>query len=234
MVIFSQTQFTFGSILNYSAYEGGIVTMFIVSVVVFWLILIGEYFAMIFPRHQEFNRKFVHISVGSFVAFWPLFLTWEQIILMSIAFVAVVSVSKYFHIFSSIHGIKRATWGEVYFGAVVGIVALITHDPWIYMAAVLHMSLADGFAAIMGMRFGKKYHYTVFGSLKSVVGTLTFLAISLVILFFYSQNDAYTAGYVPLIWLAFGATVLENAGMRGIDNLTVPLAVAVVLSRLTT
>lgn len=206
--------------------------MFIVSVTVFWLILIGEYIARLFPKYPEFTRKFVHITVGSFVAFWPLILTWNQILIMSVAFVLVVSVSKYFHIFSSIHGIKRATWGEVYFGAVVGIIALVTQDGWVYMAALLHMSLADGFAAVLGMRYGKKYHYTVLGSLKSVVGTLTFFAFSIGILVFYAQNDAYTAGYLPLLGLAAGATILENFGMRGLDNLTVPLLIAVGLSLL--
>lgn len=208
------------------------VSMIIVAVTVFWLILIGEYLARLFPKYPEFTRKFVHISVGSFVAFWPLILSWNQIVLMSLGFVVVVSISKYFHIFTSIHGIKRATWGEVYFGAVVGIIALVTQDGWIYMAALLHMSLADGFAAVIGMRYGKKYHYTVLGSLKSVVGTLTFLAISVGILVFYAQNDAYVAGYLPLLGLAMGATILENAGMRGLDNITVPLFIAVGLTLL--
>jgi phytol kinase len=206
--------------------------MIIVSVTVFWLILVGEYIARIFPKYPEFTRKFVHITVGSFVAFWPLILSWNQIVLMSIAFVAVVSVSKYFHIFSSIHGIKRATWGEVYFGAVVGIIALVTQDGWIYMAALLHMSLADGFAAVVGMRYGKGYQYSVLGSLKSVVGTITFFVISLAILIFYAQHDNFAAGYLPLLSLALCATALENAGMRGLDNLTVPLVVAVMLTLL--
>lgn len=206
--------------------------MIIVAVTVLWLILIGEYLARVFPKYPEFTRKFVHITVGSFVAFWPLILTWNQIILMSLGFVLVVGISKYFNIFTSIHGIKRATWGEVYFGAVVGIIALVTQDGWIYMAALLHMSLADGFAAVIGMRYGKKHHYTVLGSLKSVAGTATFFVISIGILVFFSYNDAYTAGYLPLLGLAAGATLLENAGMRGIDNITVPLFIAVGLTLL--
>lgn len=208
------------------------IALFVVSVTVFWLILIGEYLARLFPRHPEFTRKFVHVTVGSFVAFWPLILTWNQIILMSFAFVTVISISKYFHIFGSIHGIKRATWGEVYFGLSVGLIALITNDGWIYMAALLHMSLADGFAAIIGMRYGKKYRYSVFGSLKSVVGTVTFFAISVTILVFYALHSGYTLGYAPLLALAIATTMLENIGYRGIDNLTVPIVVAAVLAML--
>lgn len=206
------------------------VALFIVCLTVLWLLLIGEYLARTFPGQPEINRKFIHITVGSFVAFWPLILTWNQIILMSLAFVFVVGFSKFFHVFRGIHGVKRATWGEVYFAAVVGIIALVTHDGWIYMAAILHMSLADGFAAIIGIKYGKRMQYTVFGSLKSWIGTATFLVFSVAILFFYAQHAAYQGGVASLLLLAGGATLLENFGYRGLDNLTVPLLVAFVLS----
>lgn len=39
----------------------------------------------------EYTRKFVHISVGTFVAFWSLYLTRNQILLLSAAFVLVCS-----------------------------------------------------------------------------------------------------------------------------------------------
>lgn len=198
--------------------------------VVFVLIMLGEYIAQRNQHYPEFNRKFVHISVGSFVAFWPLILSWNQIIFLSVAFVAVISVSKFFNIFKAIHGIKRATWGEVYFGLVVGLLALITQDGWIYMTALLHMSLADGFAAVIGMRYGKKNRYTVFGSLKSAKGTLTFLFISIGLLIGYALFGDPTVALLPLAAIAVGATLLENAGVRGLDNLTVPVWVAVGLT----
>lgn len=204
----------------------------IVAGVVFALIMMGEYIAERNRNYPEFNRKFVHITVGSFVAFWPLILTWDQIIFLSAAFVVVVSTSKFFNIFKSIHGVKRATWGEVYFGAIVGLLALVTQDGWIYMTALLHMSLADGLAAVVGMRFGKKVRYSVFGSLKSLAGTLTFFVVSMALLVLYTTNPDVHVALLPLVLVAGAATVLENAGVRGIDNLTVPLLVAVSLTLL--
>ena len=195
--------------------------------IVFLLIMLGEYIAQRNQHYPEFNRKFVHISVGSFVAFWPLILTWNQIIALSAAFVVVISISKFFNIFKAIHGIKRATWGEVYFGLVVGLLAIITQDGWIYMTALLHMSLADGFAAVIGMRYGKKNRYTVFGSLKSLKGSLTFLLISLGLLVGYALFGDPTVPFLSLAGIAVGATLLENAGVRGLDNLTVPVWVAI-------
>ena len=201
-----------------------------VTVIVFLLIMLGEFIAFRNPGYPELNRKFVHITVGSFVAFWPLILTWNQIIFLSAAFVLVISISKTFNIFKSIHGVKRATWGEVYFGLVVGLLALVTQDGWIYMTALLHMSLADGLAAVIGMRFGKKNRYSVLGSLKSLVGTMTFFVISLVLLAVYNLSPDVHVPMLALIGLAASATALENFGMRGIDNLTVPVLIAVTLS----
>lgn len=204
-------------------------SLLFVVVVVFALLLLGEYIAKRNRSLPELNRKFVHITVGSFVAFWPLILTWNQIVFLSAAFVLVVSVSKYFNIFQSIHGVKRATWGEVYFGLVVGLLAFVTHDGWIYMTALLHMSLADGMAAVIGMRFGKKNRYSVFGSLKSIVGTLTFFVISMSLLLVYSTGQGVDVPLLSLVGVAIAATLLENAGVRGTDNLTVPILVGSVL-----
>ena len=52
----------------------------IVAIVVVFLILIfAEYLSRYKGVHSELTRKLVHILVGMFVAFWPLFLSWQQI-----------------------------------------------------------------------------------------------------------------------------------------------------------
>jgi phytol kinase len=178
--------------------------------------------------HGEASRKFVHITVGTFVALWPLWLSWQQIELLSIAFVVAVVISRQFNIFKTIHAVERPTWGELYFGAAVGLIAVTTHQPAIYAVALLHMSLADGLAAVVGHRYGHGSAYKVFGAKKSRVGTLTFLIVSLSILAVYSmQQDVNLGLWLPLI--AGGTAVLENVAVRGLDNLLIPLFVAFVL-----
>lgn len=205
----------------------------IVIGVVFCLLVVGELLAKRNKKYPELNRKFVHIAVGSFVAFWPLILTWEQIIGLSIAFVCVVTISKRLHIFRSIHGVKRATMGEVYFALIVGLLAMVTQDGWIYMTALLHMSLADGLAAVIGTRYGKGNNYKILGSTKSLVGTLTFFVVSLAILAVYVSEPAHTVALLPLAGVALAATMLENVGIGGLDNISVPIVVAVALTHLT-
>lgn len=181
---------------------------------------------------NELGRKSVHITVGTFVAFWPLFLSWQQIIGLSIAFIVGITISRFFNIFSAIHSVQRPTWGEVYFAAVVGLLALATQDGWIYMAALLHMALADGLAAIIGVEFGKKTRYVVFGHTKSIIGSLTFFIVSLGIIAVYSYANQVTVGPLVFAVVALMATALENVSPKGLDNITVPVWVAVALTLL--
>lgn len=183
---------------------------------------------------SEVGRKFVHISVGSFVAFWPFFLSWNQIRLLSIAFLVAVIFSKSFNIFSAIHSVQRPTYGEFFFALVVGLLTFITHSKAIYAASLLQMSVADGMAAIVGVEYGlkkQKWRYYVFGHSKTVIGTATFFLISAAILFSYSADTTRLAWYlVPAI--AAAATLIENIGVEGSDNLLAPLLVALVLTHI--
>ncbi len=182
----------------------------------------------------ERGRKLVHITVGSFIAFWPFFMSFHTIQLLSLAFLAIVLLSQKFHIFHAIHAVKRRTWGEVLFAVSIGMIASLTTSEWIFAAAVLHMSLADGMAAIIGLTYGKKNRYKVFGQQKSVAGTSTFLLISTVIVvsFLATRSAGFQVLTFPfvVIWLPIAAAYLENISIMGTDNVTVPLLVVVTLT----
>ncbi|HET6924364.1 MAG TPA: hypothetical protein VFH39_00855 [Candidatus Saccharimonadales bacterium] len=181
--------------------------------------------------HDEFSRKFIHITVGSFVAFWPFFLSWQQIRLLAVGFIIVVLLSKWLNIFQAIHSVQRPTWGEIYFAIVVGLITYVTHSKAIYATALLQMSLADGLAAVIGVRYGKRHRYFVFGHPKSLAGTLTFFVVSLAILLGYSLHSHHlSAAYIVVLSLL--SALVENLAVGGLDNLIVPLVVAVVLTQI--
>ncbi len=191
------------------------------------LLLISELWHRRRGPHGELTRKFVHITVGSFVAFWPHYLTAHDIQMLSLAFLIGAFLSKYFHIFRAIHSVQRPTWGEVWFALVVGLLSFtIYHHPKVYTAALLEMSLADGLAAVIGTRFGNRLRYSVFGSPKSVVGTLTFFIVSCLILARYSVMLMSPLTFAFIISVSIVATILENIAIRGLDNLAVPLFIA--------
>jgi phytol kinase len=196
------------------------------------LLLINEIWWRARDVHDELSRKFIHISVGSFVAFWPLFLSWQQIRLLSVAFLIAVVISKYFKVFQAIHSVQRPTWGEVFFAAAVGLVTFITEDPAVYAAALLQMSLADGLAAVFGHKYGQSQRYQVFGHTKSVLGTMTFCMVSVAILFGVSERFDSQLGGGLIVGVSAIAALVENLGVRGFDNLLVPVLTAVLLTYL--
>ncbi len=180
----------------------------------------------------ETGRKFVHIVVGTFVAFWPYFLDWTSIRLLSLAFFLVVLVSMQLGVFRAINSIQRPTYGEVFFALSVGLLTLTTTSKGIYAAAILQMALADGFAAIVGVRYGTQNKYHLLGRAKSIIGSLTFFVISLALFIGYSHFSDNGLAWQYVIIGSIGATLLENVAVFGLDNLLVPLAVGLFLQTL--
>jgi phytol kinase len=193
------------------------------------ILLSNEYWWRHRHPHGELSRKMVHIVVGSFVAFWPFYLSWSQIELLSIAFFIVVFISKYFNLFHAIHSVQRPTIGELFFALAVGSVALITHDKWIFMIALLQMSLADGLAAVFGTRYAKRAKYSILGHTKSFVGSLTFLVVSLILMLVYSVFAPGVEFTYILVLVALLTTVVENFSIYGLDNFLVPVITAIAL-----
>jgi len=197
---------------------------------VFALLMVSEYGWRKGWFQGEFGRKFVHISVGSFVSFWPFFMSWNEIRLLSLAFLIVVVASDQLKVFKAIHSVQRPTFGEICFALVVGLLTFVTHSKGMYAAALLQMSLADGFAAIIGVKFGRNNTYHVFSHAKSVIGTTTFIVVSFAILLGYA---AWSVHSLPMGYTVFGAlaaAVFENIAPLGLDNLFVPLFIGLLLA----
>ena len=207
-------------------------TLILTIVLIFVLLVGSELWWRTRKPHDEFSRKFIHIVVGSFAAFWPFYLSWGQIVFLSAAFIVVVGVSKYFNVFKTIHTVERPTWGEIFFALAVGVLAFITHEPWIYAAALLHMSLADGMAAVVGVTWGRSSQYMVFGHPKSMIGSATFFVVSLAILSACSMWFGVPMQLGVIVGLAAATTLIENLGVGGLDNLLVPVVIGVALTQL--
>jgi len=204
---------------------------FILSILAVCLILVAGEFG--WRRHwlnNEVGRKFVHITVGSFVAFWPFFLSWSQIRLISVAFLVAVLVSNHFKIFHAIHSVQRPTFGEVFFAITVGLLTFVTHSKGVYAAALLQMSAADGFAAIVGTRYGRDNKYHLLGHTKSIAGTAAFTATAIIILAGYSMASVVGLSVPIVVFGSVAAALLENISPFGLDNITVPLFIGILLS----
>lgn len=183
----------------------------------------------------EISRKIIHVIAGGFIAFWPYFMSWRTIQLLSVILLVVVIISQRFRILGSIHSVKRSTKGELLYPIGIGICALFEPTPWIFTAAILHLALADGLAAIAGTtRWGRKTRYNLGIQTKSLLGTGIFFVTSLVIITSsYALLDGAEIGSVTtlnLLTIAALATIIENVSWYGMDNVSVPLVVLLTLS----
>lgn len=188
------------------------------------LVILGEYLRRVHLFHTEVTRKFIHITVASYVASWPFYMDWKQIQLISLIMFVGIVLSRGLHLFRAIHGVQRRTWGELFFAMSIGIAAVLAGNEWTFAAAMLVMGLADGMAALVGTLLnGKRYH--VFGHTKSIRGTVTFYVMTTAILIGCSLGGGYSIGLAGFILLPLIATLFENISVAGTDNLFVPMAV---------
>lgn len=205
-------------------------TAALVVVGVLAILLFAEYLSRYRGIHSELSRKFVHIVGGIFVAFWPFFLSWGQIQVLALLALIAALISIKLNIFHSIHAVKRNVWGEVLAAMVIGILALICDNPWIFMAAMLHLSLADGLAAVVGIAYGDNNSYKVLGETRSLAGNLACFFSSVVIMLAYTFVGDNNASFLTLIGLPLLVTAAENFAVKGTDNLVIPLLVALILT----
>ena len=201
----------------------------IVVVFTFCTLMGAEWLSRKKHIHPEITRKLVHIVVGTFVAFWPFFMTWGQIQLVSAAYLVVVLFSIRRNVFRAIHTVHREAYGEVLFALAIGALAFLATSKWIFLTSMLSLSLADGFAAIFGVLYGEAHRYKVFGRPKSVVGTATFFVITLLLTATYGLFSNGHSSLTMLAVVPIMATITENIS-AGFDNLVVPVLVTILLS----
>lgn len=201
-----------------------------------WLLLLTSAFGVLtilladsFRRRHlignELARKSVHITHALIIGSWPFFTNYKVIIAAEVFSFGMVFLARVFDLFGPLREVKRLSWGEFFFPLAVIVLALLEPSKWLFLAAVLHFGLADGFAAIVGNRVSKG-HYKIFGHHKSIIGTTVFWLVSfgIVIWFMYVQSNL-----APDLWpVAFiiptVAALIENISPWGSDNFTVPIA----------
>lgn len=204
------------------------------------ILLSGE---LLWKKHilkGEFARKYIHILCASFVAFWPLFLSRLQIVLLGLLFIAVLIIVKKLKLFRSIRAVQRANYGEIWYALGICVVALIFKSDLIFTFAILQMALADGFAAVVGVALKRKANIFKFnGSQKSQAGSITFFGISFILniaywgIFTHFGTNFGAIGVTHLaIYSVISAsllTVAEVISPKGSDNIIIPVLAGILL-----
>ncbi len=191
------------------------------------------------------TRKIVHILVGVFVFFVPLlFVSPVPGIIMSLLFIAVNYSSVRFRLFKGMDDTTRETYGTVYFPIAFLILILLfwRSYPVIISTSILILGLADPAAAFVGEAVTNPRTVNLSGDKKSLQGSGAMFIVTFVVsagcLLLYPFDlppDASLAGssFAYIFALSFVvaaiATIVEMMGVRGRDNLFVPISAGIIL-----
>ena len=182
---------------------------------------------------NEGSRKFIHVGVSNWWIIAMIF--FDNNIYAAIVpalFVIINYISYKKQVFKAMErdGSKNDL-GTVYFAISLFILAIITFKnvefSYIGALGILIMGYGDGFAAIIGGKYGKN-KFKILGNEKSVEGSLAMFLfsfiVSLVILSIFNPMNAILLSLI----LALVSTILEAFSPYGFDNLTVPLGTSLV------
>lgn len=181
----------------------------------------------------EFSRKLVHILLSNWIllAIAVYDSAWKACILPA-CFIPLNYLSYRRGLFSAIEREEDNTPGTVWYAVSLFLLCLFGYGvgmPWVAACGMLAMGYGDGIGALVGKRWGKSRFPGALTS-KSLEGTLTVLLLSALAV------GAVCAGYMPgrfalcaALSCAIPAAAIELLSPRGIDNLTLPLGVSLIV-----
>ncbi len=183
----------------------------------------------------EGSRKYIHILLGNWVFFSPLFTSWWALATIPALFVVINSISKKHQLLPAMER-GDDSYGTVFYAASLLLLSLLSSvfkNPRPLYLGVLIMAYGDGLAAVIGQKFGNQRQLPEASS-KTVAGSLTlgvtsFLVTSLVLQLIIPTGLNHPSMLLTLLIALLGAVfsvAVERTGTRGIDNLSLPLASA--------
>ena len=165
---------------------------------------------------REITRRLAHVLSGLFAIITGFILEPRVFTTFVVIFLVIITLSYRGKFFSSIHNVKRKTYGEILLPMGI-LLAFIVSDGAtpLYLASVLILALSDPLAGIIGSMMQRKSKY----------GSLTFFISALIILAIVFDGNQI----LVLISIAIVITGVERISSLGTDNLTIPLVSALLL-----
>lgn len=182
------------------------------------------------PEQHEWSRKVVHIGSGPVVLIaWALGIDRLIAIPTAAAVTLLTALNHRVWVLPAIEDVDRNSYGTIAYGASITLLlALWWPDHRAAVAAgVLVMALGDGLAGLLGPLIPSP-SWSVLGQRRSLVGTAAMaLATGMVLVLLAANSGGGGAPSLPAIAAITAiAVMLEQVSSGGIDNLTVPIAVA--------
>jgi phytol kinase len=181
--------------------------------------------------HPELVRKVVHIGTGH-VILWAWLLHCSIYLCLAIAslFTLISYLSYWQNILPFLDSVGRDTRGVFYYSLSITLLVAIfwrIDQPQFAVLGVMVMTWGDGLAALVGQKWGV-HKYKIGNNQRSLEGSATMLLTSGIVCYSIIHWLGYPEPWLISMPTAVTGTVLEAISQGGTDNLTVPLATALV------
>ena len=183
----------------------------------------------IFPNQKELSRKIVHIGIGPIIpmAWWfgiPKLIAMTASSIITFALI----INYQFRFIAEVEDVSRKSYGTIAYATSITILLFIfwPENASIVSAAVLSMAFGDGLAGLVGPQIKSKT-WKVFNQTKSVAGTLTMMFVVMFILFAIPMISGLPINPLRVLTITSLAVVMEQISFWGVDNLTVPISIAI-------
>lgn len=177
---------------------------------------------------HEFSRTMVHILVTNwwFIAAYLIKDYWVAVSI-PVFFILFNSLNLRFNWISAINSKSRyGNYGTIYYAISVALLTAMTFSSAqgqiVGGVGMLVMGYGDGFAALIGQRYGK-HGYHIFKGSKSIEGSVSMLVVSLIALSVYLGIMTGSVNFYHVGSIALVATLVEAISPYGLDNLFVPI-----------
>ncbi len=205
----------------------------IVSYIFIAVIILG---AKLFEKiGKEASRKFIHIMLGNWWIIAMLFfdnVIWAAFVPATFVIINYISYKKDLISVMEREDNEEEGLGTVYYALSLLILSIITfgviNKPELGLVPVLVMAYADGFAAIFGQKIKSKPikigKYT-----KSAAGCITMFIVTFIITSAFLRYTGVQMWPIFAIIMSAFATGIELVSIKGLDNITVPAIMFIML-----
>jgi len=190
-------------------------------------------------KYRLVSRKILHILTGNIAFILPIFQTKEVMAFIAAGpFIIFTFLMSPYSPIKSIRGETSKSGhglGLVYYAIAWTILAYFFFDFKVIIAiGILAMSYGDGFASLVGIKYGKK-KYKIFKDVKSFLGStamfvFTFILMIIAIFYYGFFDSTIVKITIEMLALLLGIAAIsafvEGITPMGLDNLSVPLVTA--------
>ena len=182
---------------------------------------------------DETSRKIVHVLVTfNWIIMIYFFSDTWHLIIPPVTFLILNYISYKKDIFKvmELNDKKNNSLGTVYYPISTIILSVLTVIDSRFIApygiGMFCMGLGDGLAPYFGHKF-KSHVFRIFGHEKTLYGSLTVFIFSILASIIFTLYFNLPLTIIEIIVISFIGSVLELIGVKGLDNLFLPLGTAI-------